>query len=162
MTATSQPAPTGTTTPPGDPAAGRPVPEDDDLCPQDLIVVVDGRLYAIPVGQVREVIRPVGITRVPGAPRSVLGIVNVRGAVVTLLDLAALLTGVRAVTAGSIVLIEHGPRLVGLAVQTVRDVRATGAAADAADVRANREDVVPLDAVALCARHLLSSEEVGQ
>ncbi len=136
--------------------------DDDDQRPHDLIVAVAGQCYAIPIGQVREVIRPVGVTRVPGAARSVHGIVNVRGAVVTLLDLAALLTGVRAVTVGSIVLIEHGSRLVGLAVQAVRDVRATDDAADAAASRADMEDVVPLDAAALCARHLLSSEEMGQ
>ena len=97
------------------------------------------------------------------APRSVVGIVNVRGAVVTVLDLSRLLTRERAVTVGSIVLVEHGSRLVGLAVQTVRDVRAAHGAGEIASSEPTEGEVVePLDAAALCARYLLSSEEMGQ
>jgi chemotaxis signal transduction protein len=91
----------------------------------------------------------------------VRGIVNVRGAVVTVLELAELLGAVRAVTSTSVVLLEHGSRLIGLAVDAVRDVRvqdANPAEADAAD----NVPVTPLDAVALCAPHLLSSEEMGR
>ncbi len=137
--------------------------DDDDERAHDLIVVAGGTVYGIPVAQVREVIRPGGVVRVPGAPPSVVGIVNVRGVVVTVLDLSALLTPDRAVTTGSIVLLAHGSRLVGLAVQTVRDVRAEhGVGMTASDGPAGDEVVVPLDAAALCARYLLSSEEMGQ
>ena len=137
--------------------------DEDDERPQELTVVVGGKTYGIPVAQVREVIRPSVITRVPGAPRSVVGIVNVRGAVVTVLDLSRLLTRERAVTVGSIVLVEHGSRLVGLAVQTVRDVRAAHGAGEIASSEPTEGEVVePLDAAALCARYLLSSEEMGQ
>lgn len=136
--------------------------DDDEERPHDLVVTVGAQAFGIPVEQVREVRRPGVIVRVPGAPQSVVGIVNVRGAVVTVLDLSVLLTGVRAVTAGSIVLIEHGTRLVGLAVQTVRDVRATVNAGDSPQCASPAaEEIVPLDAAALCARHLLSSEEMG-
>ena len=137
--------------------------DEDDERPQALTVVVGGKTYGIPVAQVREVIRLGVITRVPGAPRSVVGIVNVRGAVVTVLDLSRLLTRERAVTVGSIVLVEHGSRLVGLAVQTVRDVRAAHGAGEIASSEPTEGEVVePLDAAALCARYLLSSEEMGQ
>ena len=114
------------------------------------------------MAQVREVVRPERITRVPGAPTTVRGIVNVRGAIVTVLDLAALLTGERAVTAGSVVLLEHGTRFIGLAVDTVRDVQIVDLARDTASAVSTHGDVVvPLDAAALCAQHLLSSEEMG-
>jgi len=137
--------------------------DEDDEREHDLIVVVGGTTYGIPVAQVREVIRPGAITRVPGSPPSMVGIVNVRGAVVTVLDLSVLLTGERAVTTGSIVLLEHGSRLVGLAVQTVRDVRAGHSVDETASGGPTEgEVVIPLDAAALCARHLLSSEETGQ
>ena len=137
--------------------------DEDDERAHDLIVVVGGTTYGIPVAQVREVIRPAAITRVPGSPTSVLGIVNVRGAVVTVLDLSVLLTQDRAVTTGSIVLLEHGSRLVGLAVQTVRDVRAGHSVDEIASGGPTEDEVVvPLDAAALCARYLLSSEEMGQ
>ncbi len=135
--------------------------DDDEARSFDLTVATGGQFYAIPVSQVRGVVRGIRLTRVPGAADVTLGIVNVRGAVVTVLDLAAMLTGVRAVDAPSVVLLEHGTRLIGLAVQTVHDVRIASVAEDEAAV-ADRPNLVPLDAAALCARHLLSSEEMQQ
>jgi purine-binding chemotaxis protein CheW len=134
----------------------------EDERPRVLVVQVQGRDYGIPVVQVREVVRGERITRVPGAPPVVRGIANVRGAVVTVLDLSVLLGAERGVTPSSIVLLEHGTRLIGLAVDAVRDVRAQddGSASLAGSVPAS--SVAPLDAVALCAPHLLSGEEMGR
>ncbi len=42
--------------------------------------------YGVPVEQVKEVLRYTEITPVPGAPDYVLGIINLRGNVVTILD----------------------------------------------------------------------------
>lgn len=120
---------------------------------------VAGTSYGISVEQTREVVRSLHITRVPGAPVEVLGIVNVRGAVVTVLDLAAILHEARAVTHASIVLIEHGARLVGFAVDAVRDVRALDTS-PGGDV--DYGGIVSLDATALCARYLISAEEMGR
>jgi len=126
------------------------------------VVCVGRSEYGIPVGQVREVFRGEQVTRVPGASALVRGIVNVRGAVVTVLELSELLGRPRAVTSTSVVLLEHGSRLIGLAVDAVRDVRAHDATtAEFAEV-AGRAVVAPLDAVALCAPHLLSTEEMGR
>ena len=47
---------------------------------------VNQELYGIDVMQVKEVLRYVEITPVPGADYSVLGIINVRGNVVTVID----------------------------------------------------------------------------
>jgi purine-binding chemotaxis protein CheW len=145
-------------------ASGQPLWQDDDEPrPHTLIVTTTTTVYGIPVAQVREVLRPTAIVRVPGAAACTVGIVNVRGAIVTVLDLAALMTGERAVTTGSIVLLEYGTRLIGLAVQAVRDVREEHPAdALVSDTPMDHEVVVPLDAVALCARHLLSSAEMTQ
>ena len=44
--------------------------------------------FALPIGYVREVQPLERVTRVPNAPRAVLGILNIRGRVVGLLDLA--------------------------------------------------------------------------
>jgi purine-binding chemotaxis protein CheW len=120
-------------------------------------LVVESRndRFAIPVSQVREVVRAHAIRRVPGAPGQQAGIINVRGAIVTVLDLAALRGAPRAVAPGSIVLLQHGTRPVGLAVDAVLDVHAEDAAALSA------EGVEPLNAVALCARHLHLSEETA-
>ncbi len=135
--------------------------EDDDRRPRVLVVRVGDADYGIPVEQVREVARAERVTRVPGAPALVRGIVNVRGVVVTVLELSVLLDAPRAVTSSSVVLLEHGTRLIGLAVDAVRDVRAREVVPGQSPEVAERAAVAPLDAVALCAPHLLSSEEMG-
>jgi purine-binding chemotaxis protein CheW len=45
-----------------------------------------GQRYALSLTSVREVIRPGDITPVPGAPVDVLGVVNLRGQIVPVLD----------------------------------------------------------------------------
>ncbi|MGH8214872.1 MAG: chemotaxis protein CheW [Rhodanobacteraceae bacterium] len=45
-----------------------------------------GQGYAVPLADVREIIRPEPPTPVPGAPADVLGIISVRGSIVTVLD----------------------------------------------------------------------------
>lgn len=45
-----------------------------------------GQDYAVPLGDVREIIRPEAPTPVPGAPADVLGIISLRGSIVTVLD----------------------------------------------------------------------------
>lgn len=45
-----------------------------------------GQRYAVSLAAVREVIRPGDITPVPGSPTDVLGIVNLRGQIVPVLD----------------------------------------------------------------------------
>jgi chemotaxis signal transduction protein len=56
-----------------------------------LLVAVAGVSYAFPVAQVTEVVRHAVLTPVPRAPALTRGLVNVRGLVVTVLDLAQLL-----------------------------------------------------------------------
>lgn len=115
---------------------------------------MDGARWAIPVAQVREVLRLPPLVTVPGAPVSVRGVAAVRGGVVTVLDLAVLLGRARAETPRSIVLVSFGERPVGLAVEAVPTVRTV-------DLSAPESGALPtvLDAVALCAAHLLASEE---
>ncbi len=45
-----------------------------------------GQNYAVPLADVHEIIRPEPPTPVPGAPADVLGIINLRGSIVTVLD----------------------------------------------------------------------------
>lgn len=130
--------------------------------PSVLVVEQGTSRYGIPVSQVREVLRHGRVTRVPGAPSLVRGVVNVRGAVVTVLELSVLLRAERAVPSSSVVLLEHGSRLIGLAVDAVRDVRVSDDVADAGLPSDSPAHATPLDAVALCAPHLLSSEEMGR
>lgn len=52
-----------------------------------LVFGVHDQLYALPADDVREVLRSVAVTRLPGAPAAVEGIVDVRGEVVPVLDI---------------------------------------------------------------------------
>ncbi len=98
-----------------------------DTTPRQLVVFrLAGGTYGIELDAVREIIPFRGATRLPGAPAHVSGLVNVRGAIVTVIDLGVRLGG--ASSAGdrsSVMLIEHGGKLVGAAVDEVLDVRRT-------------------------------------
>jgi purine-binding chemotaxis protein CheW len=54
-------------------------------------VLADGKLFGIDVTRVQEVIRYQEITPVPLAPRSVSGLINLRGQIVSAIDLRTLL-----------------------------------------------------------------------
>jgi purine-binding chemotaxis protein CheW len=55
---------------------------------QLLIFVLAGEEYAVDILRVREIIRYTTPTRVPGMPASVRGLINLRGRVVPVIDLA--------------------------------------------------------------------------
>jgi purine-binding chemotaxis protein CheW len=52
-----------------------------------LTMSLQGELFAVPAGQVREILDLVPVTEVPGAPAHLNGLINVRGKVVALSDL---------------------------------------------------------------------------
>jgi len=95
-----------------------------DSSARSLVFRVAGRVYACDAAAVREVVPRGSLTRLPGAPTVILGLANVRGTVVTVADAGAVLHGAPAQEGGSILLVDHGPRGVGLAVDRVADVRA--------------------------------------
>ena len=83
-----------------------------------------GGLFALPVGQVREILRVREVAPVPHPPFPVIGVINLRGRVVPLLDLRARLA-LRATPpdAGSrVVLVESQKRRIGLLVDGVERV----------------------------------------
>ena len=88
-----------------------------------LLFAVAGTVYGCDIGAVREIVPIRHATRLPGAPGYVRGLINLRGAIVTVIDLAARLAGAAAAPEGSVVLAEYGNKQVGLAVDEVRDVQ---------------------------------------
>ena len=54
---------------------------------------IAGERYALGVDEVSEIIRPRAITRVPHGPAALLGVTNLRGAVLPVVSLAGLLGG---------------------------------------------------------------------
>ncbi len=82
-------------------------------------------MFGTGIDAVREIIPFRPATRLPGAPPHVLGLVNVRGTIVTVIDLARRIDpSAPPTTSGSIVLVPTGgARLAGVAVDQVLDVR---------------------------------------
>ncbi len=80
--------------------------------------------YGIAVMQVQEVLRVTEITPVPGAPEYVLGIINLRGNVVTVLDTRKRfgMPSKELDDASRIIIIEAGEQVVGLLVDSVAEV----------------------------------------
>jgi purine-binding chemotaxis protein CheW len=81
-------------------------------------------VFALPVGQVQEVLRVDRVTRVPHAPHPIRGVTNLRGHVLPVVDLRVRL-GLEAVELGEdhrIVVVHSKGRLVGLLVDAVDEV----------------------------------------
>lgn len=81
-------------------------------------------MYCCDVDHVCEVVPLRTVTRIPGAPDHVLGIINVRGTIVTVVDAGLYLHGRASNERGSVMLVDMGPRTIGLLVDAVADVRA--------------------------------------
>jgi len=158
----------------------------DDARPRVLLVRLATVTYALPIGQVLEVVRPRHLTPIPGAPPIALGLMNVRGMVCTVLDLARLLHEhsardeagaarddsapiARGVLPASVVLLEHRGRAVGVAVDVVLSVHPVdddgsapeqdGSAAAHRCVQVGEDHIRLLDPEALLAHAMLSSED---
>ncbi|MBI1808462.1 MAG: purine-binding chemotaxis protein CheW [Gemmatimonadetes bacterium] len=86
-----------------------------------------GRLCACELDAVREIVAARPATRLPGAPAWIDGLVNVRGTLLTVVDLAVRFGAARAEgSAGSIVIVSGAGKVFGLRVDGVRDVRTLG------------------------------------
>ena len=81
-------------------------------------------IYGINVMQVQEVLRMTEIAPVPGAPSSVLGIINLRGNVVTVVDTRELFGLMReeATEQTRVMIVECNKNIVGLLVDSVAEV----------------------------------------
>jgi purine-binding chemotaxis protein CheW len=95
-------------------------------------VCAGGERYAFPVGAVREIAQLGKVTPVPGAPAPVIGVWNLRGDVIAVLDLARVL-GLEGSAPSRLVVVEDGELRGGLAVESVLDVGAIPEALEPAD-----------------------------
>ena len=94
------------------------------------------QFYGINVMQVQEVLRVTEIAPVPGAPGYVLGIINLRGNVVTVIDTRTRfgLPATEVDDASRIIVIESEKQVVGILVDAVAEV---------VELRENDIDVAP-------------------
>lgn len=87
-------------------------------------VVVGGQTFGMPVAAVQDVFVPQSITHVPLAPREIAGVLNLRGRIVTAVDLRARLGLAPAETSQArlAVGIERGTEAYGLLIDELGDV----------------------------------------
>ena len=93
-----------------------------------ICVSIGEHLYAIDIMQVREIRGWTASTPLPHAPPHVLGMINLRGSILPVIDLGSLLgIGVTAVVASSVVMLAQiGDNQVGLLVDAVCDILMVG------------------------------------
>jgi purine-binding chemotaxis protein CheW len=87
--------------------------------------LLDGHLFGVPVASVQEVLKGQEVTPVPLAPREVSGLINLRGQIVTTLDLRTRLgIAPRPAGAPSVSVVVHGTDggPVSLVVDQIGDV----------------------------------------
>jgi purine-binding chemotaxis protein CheW len=96
----------------------------DEIRSSTLLFRVGEVLYGCDISEPQEIIPLRSTTRLPGAPSYVRGLINVRGTIVTVIDLGIRLGASRAeAEESSILLVRHRDRLVGVVVDEVVDVR---------------------------------------
>jgi purine-binding chemotaxis protein CheW len=103
-----------------------PTTPDDltDAAARTLLFRVGSTVYGCDIGAVREVVPYSRLTRLPGAPPHVQGLMNLRGTIVTVMDLGVRFDPARPqLRNGSILVAAAGTRLAGIAVEEVMDVR---------------------------------------
>jgi len=102
-----------------------PVTEDfDEELQRWVTFELDNEVYGISVSEVREVLRYSDIAPVPGAPSFVVGIINLRGNVVTVIDTRSRfgLTKVEVNDDTRIIIIDIEDQEVGILVDSVAEV----------------------------------------
>lgn len=101
-----------------------PDPESKTGAVAVLAVASGNEIYGLPLASVREILVPPPLTEVPRAPAAVLGVITVRGQIITTVDLAGILNlqVERKEACGRVLLVDTGEELVGVAVERVIQV----------------------------------------
>jgi len=89
-----------------------------------LAVLAGDEAYGFPLSAVREILAPPPLTEVPRAPEHFLGVISVRGQIITLIDLPKMLNLEVEQTEpyGRVLLVDNGEELIGVAVDSVIQV----------------------------------------
>ena len=84
---------------------------------------VGGSVFACDMESFREIVPSQRTTRLPGAPDTVCGLINLRGTIVTVID-GGIVLGKPACarTSGLILLMDYFERLIGIGVDDVHDI----------------------------------------
>jgi purine-binding chemotaxis protein CheW len=89
-----------------------------------LVFEVGGSVFACEMEFFREIVPTQAMTRLPGAPNTVCGLINLRGTIVTVIDGGIVLgKPAYARTQGLILLLDYQERWIGIGVDDVRDIQ---------------------------------------
>jgi purine-binding chemotaxis protein CheW len=139
-----------------------------------LLFEVGGQAFAAEMSSIREIVPSQPVTRLPGAPPSVSGLINLRGTIVTVIDGGTTLRQSHwRRTGGLILLAGYRDGVIGVGIDDVRDIhdateeqfgpRPAGVAAGGAVcgvVEIGSEQVLLLDVPAMIGE-ILGQEEAG-
>ena|SRR6185437_3415066 len=103
-------------------ARSAPVASEDNR--EFVSITVAGQLFGIPVLQVQDVLGPQRITRIPLAPLEVAGSLNLRGRIVTAIDLRTRLhlPPLPEGQSGMSIVVDHGGELYSIIIDAVGEV----------------------------------------
>ena len=89
-----------------------------------LVFEVGGSAFACEMESFREIVPTQSMTRLPGAPNTVCGLINLRGTIVTVID-GGFVLGMQgyARASGLILLADYLERWIGIGVDDVRDIQ---------------------------------------
>jgi purine-binding chemotaxis protein CheW len=114
--------------------------------PEFVSVAVAGSLFALDIMAVREIRGWSASTPLPQAPAHVLGMINLRGSILPVVDLGALLglAPCNATPSSVVVVVQVGERQIGVVVDSVQDILAAseGALTPTPDVGGRSAEVV--------------------
>jgi len=97
----------------------------DEISQEEMRVclfTISGELFAIPVILLTEIIIPQKIFPVPTTPPYVLGVINLRGTIVPIVDIRPTLSLPAQSVPGQIAVIKHGNMMLGIIVDNVSTV----------------------------------------
>ncbi|HEU4747791.1 MAG TPA: chemotaxis protein CheW [Gemmatimonadaceae bacterium] len=106
-------------------APAEPAAEDEAEAPTRrlLLFEVGGGAFAAEMSAIREIVPSQAVTRLPGAPPTVSGLINLRGTIVTVIDAGtALRRSHWRRTGGLILLAGYGDGVIGVGIDDVRDI----------------------------------------
>lgn len=97
---------------------------DKDPQLEFVTLVAGGQSFCIEITQIREIRRWTPVTILPHSPAHVLGVINLRGAVIPIIDLAAKLgfPPIAPTERHVIIIVAISERIVGLLVESVSEI----------------------------------------
>ncbi|MBT8470334.1 MAG: chemotaxis protein CheW [Deltaproteobacteria bacterium] len=101
-----------------------PDPDSGDGTVPVVAVLAGSEIYGFPLSAVREILMPPPLTEVPRSAEHFLGVIAVRGEIITLVDLPTLLKleVLDRQPLGRVILVDVGDELIGVAVDRVVQV----------------------------------------